>query len=50
MIKNSDHGCVKNGDMSVVIAVARDSHSSAIRPSTTPKIIGANGKPKFRIT
>ena len=47
--KNSDHGRVKKGEMSVVMAIARARLSSAMLPSTTPRIIGARGKPKWRM-
>ena len=45
MRKNSDHGRVTKGLRSVVMAKARDRLSSAMLPRTTPRIIGARGKP-----
>ena len=45
--KNSDQGLKKNNNKSSLIPVALAKFSSANFPKTTPKIIGARGKPNF---
>ena len=47
--KKSDHGRVMNSIGSELMASARARFNSAISPSTTPRIIGASGKPYWRI-
>ncbi len=47
IMKNSDHGLVKKGVRSGVIANARAKFNSAMLPSTTPKIIGTKGEPEM---
>ena len=49
IVKKSDHGRVMNNIGSASMANARARFNSAISPRTTPKIMGASGKPYCRM-